>query len=52
MRAATFFFVLARRQPLVFIFPFPMCKVGHMGAKGNLLEHLHDLPDPRAPNLP
>jgi hypothetical protein len=37
---------------LVFIFPFPMCKVGHMGAQGNLFEHMHDPPDPKAPNLP
>ena len=40
------------RIALVFIFPFPICKVGHMAAQGNLFEHMYDLPDPKAPNLP
>jgi hypothetical protein len=37
---------------LLLIFPFPMCKVGKMPASGNLFEHMYDLPDPKAPNLP
>jgi hypothetical protein len=37
---------------LVFIFPFPMCKVGKMSVRGDLFEHMHDLPEPGAPNLP
>jgi hypothetical protein len=37
---------------LLLIFPLPMCKVGKIPAKGNLFEHMYDLPDPKAPNLP
>jgi hypothetical protein len=37
---------------VLLIFPVPICKVGHMAAQGNLFEHLYDLPDPKAPNLP
>src|SRR5882757_394832 len=29
---------------LVFIFPFPMCKIGRMPANGNLFEHMHEPP--------
>jgi len=37
---------------LLLIFPFPMCKIGKMPANGRLFEHMYDLPDPKAPNLP
>jgi hypothetical protein len=37
---------------VLLIFPLPMCKVGKIAAQGNLFEHMYDLPDPKAPNLP
>jgi hypothetical protein len=37
---------------LLFLVPLVGCRVGHEEPNGHLFEHMHDLPDPKAPNLP
>ena len=37
---------------IVFIFPFPMCKIGKMTARGDLLDHMTDVPAAGDSKLP
>ena len=37
---------------ILFIFPFPMCKVGKMPARGDLLDHMKDAPALAEPGVP
>ena len=36
----------------LFIFPFPVCKVGKMPARSDLFEHMNEVPAAGEPNLP